>query len=196
MKLWLTLLVALGLGWWLHGGSERQHAPGELAPGEPVQSAPEDDSPRVFKGFTITPLADFAITARVLGRKDYGHDRESQLAPTDLALGWGAMSDTGVLQHLDIGQGGRWYRWSTHELPIPAREIATHSANMHLVPANEDIAEVIGNVRTGDVVTLRGQLIEAAAPDKWRWKSSLSRTDTGGGSCELVWVEEITLAPD
>lgn len=27
----------------------------------------------------------------------------------------------------------------------------------------------------------------------WRWRSSLSREDTGDGSCELVWVERLEL---
>ena len=29
------------------------------------------------------------------------------------------------------------------------------------------------------------------APDGWRWRSSLTREDTGAGACELVWVERI-----
>ena len=41
------------------------------------------------------------------------------------------------------------------------------------------------------LLTFSGYLIEARAPDGWRWRSSLTREDTGAGACELVWVEQI-----
>jgi hypothetical protein len=46
-------------------------------------------------------------------------------------------------------------------------------------------------VRTGSVVRLEGYLVEARADDGWRWRSSLTREDTGNGACELVWVERL-----
>jgi len=46
-------------------------------------------------------------------------------------------------------------------------------------------------VRIGQVVELHGQLIQADGKDGWRWISSLTRTDTGDGSCEVVWVDSV-----
>jgi len=48
-------------------------------------------------------------------------------------------------------------------------------------------------VRVGDVVTLEGDLIEADKPGGWKWRSSLTRDDTGNGACELVYVKELTI---
>ena len=48
-------------------------------------------------------------------------------------------------------------------------------------------------MRVGDVVTLEGDLIEADKPGGWKWRSSMTRDDTGNGACELVYVE--ALAP-
>jgi len=48
------------------------------------------------------------------------------------------------------------------------------------------------DVRVGQVVHLTGQLIEARANDGWRWRSSLTRDDTGAGACELFRVESIS----
>ena len=45
------------------------------------------------------------------------------------------------------------------------------------------------SVRPGQILELHGQLIRADGSDGWHWVSSLSRTDTGDGSCEVVWVE-------
>ena len=40
-------------------------------------------------------------------------DRESDLAPVDLALGWGRMSDEAILKDIQISQSGRFYFWHT-----------------------------------------------------------------------------------
>ena len=47
----------------------------------------------------------------------------------------------------------------------------------------------LDHVVEGSIVQLRGYLVAVQAADGWRWRSSLSRDDTGGGSCELVFVE-------
>ncbi|WP_166627906.1 hypothetical protein [Thiopseudomonas denitrificans] len=44
-------------------------------------------------------------------------------------------------------------------------------------------------MRPGQVIALEGYLVDAAAPDGWRWNTSLTRKDTGTGACELFWVE-------
>jgi hypothetical protein len=30
--------------------------------------------------------------------------------------------------------------------------------------------------------------VQVNTPDGWRWRSSLTREDTGGGACEVVYV--------
>ncbi len=140
----------------------------------------------------LETLASFEIEARVLSTKEYSSDRESELVPVDLALGWGAMSDSAVLDQLSISQNKRfyYYRWS-NQPPIPPYEIVQHSANMHLIPADSDIEEQIRNARVGQIVHIVGQLVEARDSDGWHWRSSLTRKDSGAGACELVRVEAI-----
>lgn len=41
------------------------------------------------------------------------------------------------------------------------------------------------------VLQLAGKLVRVDAPDGWHWQSSLTREDTGHGSCELVYVESV-----
>jgi hypothetical protein len=144
--------------------------------------------------YELEALASFDIEARVLSKENYYADRESELVPVDLALGWGAMSDSSVLEKLSIGQSGRFYfyRWE-NEPPRSPSEIASHSANMHLIPASPPIEAKIKSVRVGQVVHIVGQLVEARAPDGWHWRSSLTREDTGAGACELVRVESIEI---
>lgn len=140
--------------------------------------------------FDVEPLAGFALEARVLGREDYRFDEGAELAPTDLALGWGRMADPGVYGRLAITQSGRWYhyRWGNEGPPLPPDEIVRSSANMHLVPGTPAVAEALARVRAGQQVRLRGWLVEARRDDGYRWRSSLTREDSGDGACELVYV--------
>jgi len=140
--------------------------------------------------FTIEPLAGFAIEATVLGREDYRFDAGAALSPVDLALGWDRMGEPAVYRALDIDQSGRWYRyrWGAGGPPIEVAEIIRSSANMHMIPADPGVAAALARVRPEQRVRLRGWLVEARRADGWQWRSSLSREDSGGGSCELVVV--------
>jgi hypothetical protein len=194
MKRWLLIVVVLAAAWYWWPYSQIAHAPGVVAAAAPLQTALEDAAPRLSKpGYQIQALARFELDARVLGVEHYRFDRGADLAPVDLALGWGRMSDTAVLDRITISQGARFYHWSTPQYPIPRREIETSSANMHLVPANEEVARQLSAVRPGNMVRLSGYLIEARGADGWRWRSSLTRNDTGNGACELIWVERLSL---
>lgn len=62
---------------------------------------------------------------------------------------------------------------------------------MHMIPANDAIEHQLKLIRAGNMVHLKGFLVEVTGKDGFRWKSSLSRTDTGGGACELVRVESL-----
>lgn len=193
---WLLCALALWLGWLWWSGRPVARADGVLAADDPVQT--DFDAPRPaipFKHATLHPLADFSLTARVLSRDDYRFDAESDLSPTDLALGWGRMSDSAVLRSIDISQGGRFYYWQTKAFPIPRREIETHSANMHMIPADASVAYQLKRVRAGDVISLEGMLVEADKANGWRWRSSLTRGDTGDGACELVYVQSLVIQP-
>ncbi len=172
-------------------GCPRERAQGVLAPDEPVQNPAEDAPAFSFKGCQVTPLAHFHVDARVLSEKHYDFGRESKYAPVDLALGWGRMSDSSVLCDIKVEQMVRFYRWQSSEMPIPAEEIQTHSANMHIVPADDAVRRVLARVRTGDVVTIEGDLVQLTGDDGWTWTSSLTRQDTGDGACELVFARRI-----
>lgn len=144
-----------------------------------------------LNGYTIQPLQSFEIAARVLSVEHYSMDREADLSPVDLALGWGRLSDSQVLKSIDITQGNRFYYWRVHDYPVSREEIENSSANMHMVPADAGVKRALMSVRKGQIVKIQGWLIEARAQDGWRWRSSLTRNDDGPGACELVYVREI-----
>lgn len=150
--------------------------------------------PHVFSmnGYELRTLAQFGLTARALSVTRYHTGRESDLSPVDVAFGWGRMSEPPVTDLLSISQSSRWYYWRYEgEPPIPTREIETFSANMHLIPADAGVARALDKIRKGQIVKLSGYLVEVKAKDGWGWRSSLSREDTGQGSCEVIFVQSV-----
>jgi hypothetical protein len=194
--MWRWIFIAvLVLGAW-HFWTTREVAqpPGILVAAAPEQSQIDDAPPRLSRpGYRITALQRFSLEARVLGVERYRFDRGAELAPVDLALGWGPMSDTGVLEQVDISQSNRFYFWRVAQFPIPRRDIEANSANMHMIPADAAVADMIEGVRVGQIVRVSGYLVEVSGADGWRWRSSLTRDDTGNGACELVWVEGLEI---
>jgi len=176
----LAIIVAAALAGWLLTGGERQvgvaDAVGDL----------------VYPSYRIETLEAFEIEARILSREDYRLGREAELSPTDLAIGWGPMANPDVLDHIEVSQGNRWYYWKARELPIPRADIVSHSANVHVIPGSEHVAAELAALSVGDQVRLSGSLVAVRADDDWRWISSLSRTDTGAGSCEVLMLESLT----
>lgn len=189
----LLVVALIGYGGWHYWQTRPvSQAPGVLAPKDPQQFDIENASTFDFKGYQFTPRARFKIQARVLGTEHYKMGREAELAPVDLALGWGPMSNNQVLSRLRISQGNRMYFYAWDDAPpIPQQEIVTHSANMHMIPADSSVEKSLKAVRPGSVVEIEGQLVWIQSGDGWNWRSSLTRTDSGNGACELVLVQAI-----
>ena len=192
-KLFFLLLVVLTVWKLMSDPGEVTLGPGVMAKDDPVQINIENPSSFEFGKYRVTPLAKFKIKAKVLSREDYSFDKEADLSPVDLALGWGNMSDEAVVDQIEISQSGRWYRWHANSLPIPKREIETHSANMHLIPADSFVKSEVNKARTGDIIQLSGKLVEVKSSDGWRWKSSMTRDDTGDHACEVIWVDSFAV---
>ena len=189
----LAVIGSVAIG--LHkcsSGSHGARLPGSLVVGDPVQDDGAKRDPFERKGYTIAPFARFTVRARLLSSETYRMGREADLSPIDFALGWNDMSNDAVLARLSISQGNRfyYYRWES-EPPIPVEAIVRNSANMHLIPASDDVHRQLERVRPGATVTLRGWLVDVSARDGSQWRSSRTRDDTGFGACELIWVEEV-----
>jgi hypothetical protein len=194
MQRWLRiglLLIALlgGVQWWRH--RPQTHSPGVLAPDAPTQIDLDPGSTLQRGDITLRTRARFELTARVLSREDYRFDAGASLAPVDLALGWGRMSDSAVLAQIQISQENRFYHWHVEHFPIPRREIEQSSANMHMIPADDTTRRELDRVRPGELIHLQGFLVDASRPNGWRWRTSMTRDDTGDGACELVYVESV-----
>ncbi len=144
--------------------------------------------------WTLTPRATYQISARVLGNKTYS-DWQSPFVPRDLALAWGEMSDPAVDEWIKWRQSGRWYYYNwPGDSPYKGSTIRNQSANVHIIPATENLDRALQGLEKNDVIYMEGQLVDLSTTilgaERFT-KTSLSRTDSGGGACEILYVEKL-----
>jgi hypothetical protein len=185
----LTVLVAAG---WLYFHEPAATWRGMPAARDPLQTAGPLPAPFTHGNYVITPLARYHVTAVVLSRERYRNDRAAEIGPVDLALGWGPMSVASVINELKISQSGRGYEFSySGDAPLDQRQIEIHSANTHCLPADDAVRDRLLAVKRHELVTMEGYLVEVTSDDGYRWRSSLTREDTGAGACEVMWVTRL-----
>ena len=195
LKLVLLVYVIWGAWSWF-AGRPLHPADGVLAAEDPRQTNITDGDKVRVGHWTLTVRANYQITARVLAHERYRFDALSDLAPEDLALGWGPMSDNRILRDIDISQSNRFYYWRAPSgLPISANLIVAHSANTHVIPQNRLIARELSRLRSGQIVTLSGELVDGVRDDGTYIHTSLVRADSGAGACEVLLVTDVTSEP-
>ncbi len=145
----------------------------------------------------IRKVATFDAQVLVLSRHSYGGligDRFAAYAPLDIAVAWGEGARADVHSRVAISQSGRFYYWRAgadawQDPRIKA--FGKHSANWHLVPANDDVATELRAIRRNEVVHISGHLIDIDAPDGTRYRTSRTRHDQGAGACEIILVSGV-----
>jgi len=143
----------------------------------------------------IIPFANYRISAVVLSKKRYVDKWGSIISPVDLALGWGGVAQPDNLKHIKVSQTLRWYRYRyDRECVLTQEYISNHSSNHHIIPANKNISKAILSAKENEKIYLEGYLVNISGrykKDNISWRSSLTRTDTGNGSCEIMYVTSV-----
>lgn len=149
-----------------------------------------------FREHTLHPLARYSVTALVLSKMRYRFDRFAEVSDTDLALGWGVLSQASVLDRLKIRQNDRYWFWGYQgDPPAPVDELMKSGANTHILVSDKEARRVIDHADRGDVLALEGALVEVVGDDGFTATSSLARDDKGAGACEVFFVERARRVP-
>jgi hypothetical protein len=169
---------------------------------EPAQESPENSKPIIIerKGwrFEITPKASYSVQGEVLSKKNYYSGTPAIISPCDIALVFGELYTSTFYKDISWSQSGRWYWWK-YGASFPKQDdryIARWSSNNHIIPASDNLKKAAKSVSEGDLVVLEGYLVSVDAKkgdDTFFWNSSLSRSDTGDGSCEVLYLEKIKI---
>jgi hypothetical protein len=152
--------------------------------------------------YTFRPYANYELTGLVVSLHhsdsfvdiSHAHDPAQTM---DICVVWGKNITSGAYQEVsyDHGDFTCFYHWDGPTIPdFRADQIA----NTHMIPLTPDIAERLKSVRIGDQITMTGTLAdyEILHQDLGQMgsrRTSLVRTDTGNGACEILLVQSLTL---
>ena len=98
--------------------------------------------PPVVKDQSIKTLQAFKGDFRILGSKVYRNDEQAKFSPIDYAVSWGLFAEPEIARHISVNQYDRYLNWKIDRLPVPKEQAMQMVSNMHINPANPDIAKV------------------------------------------------------
>ncbi len=167
----------------------------------PVQSSLPSSEPILKETregrFTLTPLTEYKLTGMVVSVRSYSDGWESLVSPYDLAIVWGKLTEPEYERFISYSQRDRWYFYRYQkDCPLDETYIISHSSNNHIIPDNENIRRALKTIKKKDKVVLEGFLVNVKGNYKGQevyWNTSLSRSDTGNGSCEIIYVSKIRI---
>lgn len=163
---------------------------------DPVQTnlkEPEIVNVLVDEGnISIVLLAEYTVEGVIKSKTKYT-DYSSRVSQYDVALAWGNLNEKEIDKHISYSQSGRWYYYNfSRDVSVSSSYIAEHSANVHLINQDLLILKKIKDLKVNDHIRLTGYLVNVNF-DNGTWESSLTRTDTGNGACEIMYVTGVEL---
>jgi hypothetical protein len=198
----LCVIGALWLSWRDVALPDVPQIDAAITNGEPAQ---EWSDQRVFettiKGYTyaLTRRATYDIAGLVVSqhRGDALFNLYHRTDPgniKDVCVVWGAVITNGSYRKVRYTseEFTCYYSW-TGALTPPFDP--TKIANNHLIPADDNVARRIGDIRIGDQIWMRGLLVDyrvrSAGREVLARRTSLTRQDTGNGACEILYVTDL-----
>ena len=75
-------------------------------------------------------------------------------------------------------------------------KISEYFSNNHLIPSDKKIENQIKSIKENDFVKIDGYLVNVYCKKSngsyFYWNSSTSRSDSGNGACEVIYVTNIS----
>jgi hypothetical protein len=149
----------------------------------------------------ISRLYSYKIQARVIDTKQYiGFDLLNKLSPEDMGLAWDFMVEDRNIDKINCYSHSnrllnyRIYDNSWLESAGGRERVNQRVSNNHLIPADKTVKGKLLSIKKGEYVELEGYLVTAYTTDSDSniyWKSSDTRTDTGDGACEVIYVTDV-----
>lgn len=202
----LALAIALvgGLSAWMDRPGRVEVPPGRSDSGayvvQPLRAG-EDQALQGDAGEMLLPVARFETRGRILHMERFSTGKSlSNWVPGlrssthDIGLGYGPMTDTANVDLFtyahDGALGGRWLLARPRDATAAARlqDLAPSITNVHVIPASEDVAARLRRLKIGELVTLRGLLVNVRYPGGAVANTSVT---PGDRDCEIVWVTDV-----
>ncbi len=200
----LLIAFAGGASAWLDQPGSIEVPPGRTDPGSYVVQ-PLVEAPSIhIADDTLLPVARFETRGRVLHIERFKPYQSLanwipglRPATHDIGLGYGPMTDTTNVtrfrySHEGASNGLRalFLRPRDAMTQVEWDALAPHVTNVHVIPSSDAIYAQIKRIRHGELVTLRGDLVNLR--DSAGRTASTSVT-AGDRDCEIMYVTEVVI---
>ena len=168
---------------------------------EPLQTALAADQSLSFSenlnehAYAITPRFSYHLTGLVvslsdaMGWQNITHKSAGDFLNThDLCVIWGTNAETLDLSKFTFTHGDWTCYVSTSDTAAWSQFKMDALANNHVLPSTPEIAAQFRSVRIGDQIEIDGRLVDYSIDGRPPRISSIVRTDTGNGACEIIYV--------
>ncbi|MET3136202.1 hypothetical protein AAKU61_000540 [Undibacterium sp. GrIS 1.2] len=200
----LSLLILLTSLWRMHSLPN----PSELSISlldEPKQEAIQEAKFETISNgvtYTVQPLYHYDLVGLVVSKHDadtwwdYIHrEWNDSLNIVDLCVVWGNNVKTNIYNEINFSSGQFTCNFSTSSDTAFAAFDQTAISNNHLLSDNPKLTKIMRSVQVGDQIHFRGSLAEYSHHHGFAFKrgTSITRTDTGNGACETVFVDSFEI---
>jgi len=111
----------------------------------------------------------------------------------DVCVVWGDSAVSGKLGKISFWNGIFTCMVRTRDAEAWAAFSMQQLSNNHLISADEAIRDQVKAVRVGDQIRVRGYLASYSSEQGGKRGTSTTRTDTGNGACETVFVDDFEI---
>lgn len=192
------ILLVLVIRWILYPSPDEMADSVPMLFNDPIQK----DSSFVIKDLKlkgydlkIYSKASFSISGLVVSGKKYYQGIDGALVPMDIGVCWGDLTNEQNKKNLHYEQYLRFLIFRPRgPLTVSQDYVMCHAGNIHIIPADNRIRKVVRSVKKGDLIRMNGYLVSVSGQKgqfSYHRTSSMTRTDTGDGACEVLYVTEI-----
>jgi hypothetical protein len=158
----------------------------------------------VADGGALLPVARFETRGRVLHIERFKPYQSLanwipglRPATHDIGLGFGPMTDSTNVDRFDFSHEGvsnglraLFARPRGAMTRDEFEALAPHMTNVHVIPASDGVYAQLRRIRHGELVTLRGLLVNVRDAGG---RVATTSTTAGDRDCEIMWLEDVRI---
>lgn len=145
--------------------------------------------------YHVAPEFEYDIVGMIVSYRH--HDNNSRmhrlandhLNMLDVCVVWGANAGSAELAKIDFWNGIFTCNFQTRDQAAWESFNVDQISNNHLISDDQYIRDRVQDIKIGDQIRVRGYLASYGSPNVPPRGTSTTRTDTGDGACETIYVE-------
>jgi hypothetical protein len=202
-----NILIVASFIWLLVSFWNRNDLPGNIdyvpaIVNEPVQKTTKKaafDVSYEDVSYHVAPEFEYDIVGMIVSYRH--HDNNSRmhrlsndhLNMLDVCVVWGENTQTAQLDKLDFWNGIFTCNFQTRDQAAWESFDVNKISNNHLISDDDYVRDQVRDIMIGDQIRVQGYLASYASPNAGPRGTSTTRTDTGDGACETIYVERFEI---